>query len=169
MAKKSRLIAICAILTAFSVIFLYISAVVPTGQIGFVAVASLFGIAAVIETGIKGGAFVFAGSAVLSFIIVPDKLAALLYVLFFGYYPVMKSLAEKMKNRLSEWCVKLLVFNAALTVILLAFSEIIYSFINFNKSVLTIYVLFNICFVIFDFGVSKAIGFYINKISKRIR
>jgi len=169
MKKTSRLVALSALFVAFSVIFLYLAAVLPTGQLGFIAVASLFGIAAVVETGIKGGIFVFVGSAILGFIIIPDKSSSIFYALFFGYYPILKSIAEQIKSRFIEWILKVLIFNIALTVIVLLFSQIMFSYISFSKNLFVIYLLANACFIIFDIGVSKAIGFYINKISKRIK
>lgn len=169
MRKKSRFISLCAVLCAFSVVMLYIASFIPSGQIGFVALASLFGIAAVIETGIKGGIGVFFATSILALLIIPSKTAVLFYALFFGNYPIIKSLAEQAKNRTVEWIIKLIITNAELAVFLMFFKEFFFEFINFSNSFVIIFLLFNIVFIVFDFGVSKAIGFYIEKISKRIK
>ena len=47
-------------------------------------------------------------------IFVPDKQAALLYVIFFGYYPILKALIERLKNKIVQWVLKYAVFNAAI-------------------------------------------------------
>ena len=50
-----------------------------------------FLIVAVIEIGGENGAWmIYAAVAVLSLLFAADKEAALLFVLFFGYYPVLK-------------------------------------------------------------------------------
>jgi len=169
MKKKSRYIAVCSLLAAISLAVLYIASIAPTGRLGIVALASLFGISAVIETNLKGCLAVYIVTAVLGFLVLPDKSALLLYVLFFGYYPILKSLAERQKKRVFEWVIKIIAANAALTLILLLFSKIIYDFIGLNWGRIIIYLVFNICFVLFDIGVSKAIGFYLARISKKIK
>ena len=169
MKKKSRFIAVCAMLAALSVAVLYIASVSPTGRLGIVAASSLLGIAAVIEATVKGGCAVYVVTALLGFLIVPEKSAPLLYTLFFGYYPIIKSIAENRKSRALEWLIKLLSANAALTAILLLFSGLVRDFLGLDWGMLPIYAVFNVCFVIFDIGVSKVIGLYLARISKHIK
>lgn len=45
----------------------------------------------------------------------PDKANALLYLLFFGLWPMLKSLLERIPAGLLEWLCKLAVFNAVLS------------------------------------------------------
>ena len=164
--SRARRIALTGILTGLFTGLLYLSALIPTSYIGTVAAASLFAFAAVIETGLAGGAFVFAGTTVLGFLLVPMKSAVLLYALFFGYYPIVKSLAERIKSRLCGWAVKLAVMNAALTVMLFVFSGLVLSGDFFSRSYPLVYLVFNVCFIVFDFGVSRLIVFYSARISK---
>ena len=169
MSKSTRKITLTAQMSALSIVFLYIDSVFPTGQLGFVAIASLFGIAAVIESGLVSGLIVFVISGILGFLLVPVKSVMFLYVLFFGYYPILKSLIERLRKIVLEWVLKLLVFNAALSVIWLLFRELIFNAEILRFGTAVVYILGNVVFVIFDFGISKLIGFYIMKISKKIR
>jgi hypothetical protein len=169
MNKQTRNITMTALFTALSVVFLYVAAVLPTGQLGFVAVSSLFAVAAVLESGLGAGLFVFVGSAVLGYLIVPNKTAVLLYGLFFGYYPVIKSLIERIRKRIPEWILKLVVFNAALTVIWFGLSAILFNSSILGASTYVIYLIGNVAFVLFDIGVTKLIGFYRKNISKKLR
>ena len=162
MKKKSRFIAVCAMLAALSVAILYIASVSPTGRLGIVAASSLLGIAAVIEATVKGGCAVYVVTALLGFLIVPEKSAPLLY-------PIIKSIAENRQSRALEWLIKLLSANAALTAILLLFSGLVKDFLGLDWGMLPIYAVFNVCFVIFDIGVSKVIGLYLARISKHIK
>ena len=166
--NKIRRLTLTAVFTAFSVVFMYLSAVLPPGQLGFLGISSLFGVAAVIEYGIAGGLFVFAGTAVIGLIILPDKMLILLYAMFFGYYPILKSLAEKCRSRILEWIIKLVVFNTALTLILFVFKFVLFDFSFLNDSYLLLYIFCNIVFVLFDIGVSRVIAFYLNRISAKI-
>ena len=165
---KTRRLTLTAVFTAFSVGFMYLSSVFPTGQLGFLGISSLFGIAAVIEYRIAGGIFVFAATALIGLLIVPDKMLVLLYSMFFGYYPILKSLAEKTKSRIIEWLIKLVVFNVALTLILFVFKLVLFDFSFLRNSYFLLYLFCNIVFILFDIGVSRVIIFYISKISSKI-
>ena len=158
-----------AVMAALSVVFIYLASVFPTGRLGFVAVSSLFGIAAVIESGMIAGVMVYIVSSLLALLLVPNKLIALIYVMFFGYYPVLKSLAERVKSRVLEWAIKLAVFNGALTLMMLTIKGILIPQAAESIPMAVIYIGVNIVFAVFDFGVTKLIAFYLNRISKNIR
>jgi hypothetical protein len=169
MNKRTRKLTLTALMSALTIVFLYIAAVFPTGQLGFVAVASLFGIAAVIEGGLISGLLVFVISALLGFLIIPTKTVLLSYVLFFGYYPVLKSLIERIRKLPIEWVLKLVLFNGALTAFWFLFRELVFSIQLANYGTAVVYIIGNVVFIIFDFGVSKMIGFYIARISKNLK
>ncbi len=162
--NRTRKLTLTAVFAAFSTVFLYLASVLPTGQLGFLGVASLFGVAAVCEYGLAGGAFVFAVTALLGFFLVPDRMNVVLYVSFFGYYPILKALAEKCRVRAAEWAVKLAVFNAAVTVDLLLYRSLFLDGKPGPWLVLGVYALLNLVFVAFDIGVSRVISVYMAKI-----
>lgn len=169
MRVKTRKMTVSALMTACTVVFLYIASILPAERMGIVALSSLFGIAAVIEAGIVSDIFVFVCSALLGWLIVPYKPVALLYVLFFGYYPIIKSLAERLKNMVLKWVVKLAAFNAALTVLWFFFSGLFLNAAIMQLGTALIYPAGNAVFVLFDIGVTKLIGFYIVRISKNLK
>lgn len=168
MDKRTRKVTLSAALAALTVLFLYLASVFPTGQLAIIAVASLFTVAAVIEAGIRTAIIVFAGCSLLGFVIVPDKPLLLLYVLFFGYYPIIKSLFEKLKSRILEWALKLVVFNAALSVIWLFFRSLLFEAKYLGFNMILVYLAANVVFVIYDIGLSRLIGFYMDRISKHL-
>lgn len=169
MDRRTKTVTITAMLTAFSIVLLYIASVIPSGQFAVVAIASLFVIAAVIESGLRAGLFVFVGSAVLGFLILPNKSIVLLYVIFFGYYPIIKSLIERRKHLMFEWILKIIVFNISLTLSWFAFSNILFDSSILGDRTYLIYILGNLAFVLFDIGVTKLIGLYLERISRQIK
>ena len=68
MRGKAFRITFPAILSALTVICLTVSGTLPTGQLAFAAVSSLFAAAAVIELGIVPGCAVYLVSSVLSLV-----------------------------------------------------------------------------------------------------
>ncbi|MCL2228108.1 MAG: hypothetical protein FWB97_10900 [Oscillospiraceae bacterium] len=169
MSKKTRKMTLSALFAALTVILLYIASVWPTGRFGLVAAASLFAAAAVVEAGLGSGFAVFAVSAAIGMLIVPNRAAPLLYIFFFGYYPMVKSLIERVKGTVLQWVLKLVVFNAALTAIWFLFGELLVGFLGYGHGALIAYLGGNVAFVLFDYGFTKLIWFYIDRISKKVR
>ena len=165
MNRKTRGITLGALFSALSAACLYIASVWPTGQLGFAAFSSLFVAAAIIEIGLVSGIYVFAVSSAIGMLLAPDKAAPLLFVLFFGYYPVVKSLIERIKPPVVMWFLKLLVFNVSLTVIWLFMKVLFFGFLENTPGALLIFLFGNAVFVLFDYGYSKVIQFYLSRIS----
>lgn len=157
MSGKTRFITVCALLAALSAASLYISSVLPTGQLGFAALASLFGVAATAKTGLRGGLAVYICSLILGLLLTADKTPAVLYGLFFGYYPLLKSFAERRHSRIAEWIIKLAVMNAALTAIILLLKTLVFDIQSFTENFAVIYIAANVIYIIFDIGVTRAL------------
>jgi len=167
MSKKTRKLALCALFSALAYILLLIASIWPTGQLGFVAAASLFVAAAVIEAGAVPALYVFIVSAALSLLLTPGRSPPMLFISFFGFYPIVKSLIERLRGVVLQWALKLLVFNISLTVVWYIFNEWVYDFSSLNIHIVLVYLGGSAVFVLFDYGFTKAIWFYINRISRR--
>ena len=167
MSKKTRTITLAALFSALCVVSLFIASVLPTGQLGLTAVASLFVAAAVVETGYGAGISVFIISSILGMLLVPNKTAPLLYLMFFGYYPVYKNLIERINRVILQWILKLIVFNASLTLAFYILGEMFIAFTGRSFGVYMLYIAGNAVFILFDYGYSKVISFYRERIHKK--
>ena len=168
MKKKTRTITLSALFSALAVIILYFASIWPTGQLGLAAAASVFVAAAVIETGLISGVNVYIVSSVLSMLIVPNRVVALLYVCFFGFYPILKSLIERFGRTIVQWALKLLVFNISLAAIWIFLRELFFDyelFDNIPGVTILVFVCGSIVFALFDYGFSKIIWLYIRRVS----
>lgn len=111
--RNSLKIAFCGITAALSAVVMFLTGVVPTATVALPAVAGCFLIPVVAELGRGWGMGVYAVCCVLSFLLAPDREAAFIYILFFGYYPVLLALLGRIRNKALRWAAKLGVFNAA--------------------------------------------------------
>ncbi len=69
---------------------------------------------------------VYAVIAVLSVLFVPQKTAPLLFVLFFGYFPLLKRATEQTcKSYLSAYLIKALALNAAVILLLVLAKSVV--------------------------------------------
>lgn len=169
MNPKVKKITRSALFSAIAVIFLYIASVFPTGQLGFTALASFSGIAAVIECGIPGGIAVYVCGSLLGFLTAPDKTPVYIFMLFFGYYPILKSVAERQKSRVLEWIIKIVLFAAAAFVALRILSLLTVPDMLSGLGIVPIMILLTGIYVVFDIGISKLIFFYMSRVSRNIR
>ncbi len=166
---SARDAALCAMLAALGTVLLYLSGMMPTARLALVAAAGLLPAAAVLTAGLPAGFAVYAVTAALSLLLVPGKGPAIVYAALFGHYPMIKSLAERLHRRPLEWLIKLAVFNAFLTVLVLAARAILFDFLAVDWAVWVVYLAGNAAFVIYDIGFSGLIALFISKFGKYIK
>ncbi len=116
---------------------------------------------------------VFVAVSVLSFILVPEKEIVLMYMLFFGWYPLIRDELNKIRPGFLSLPVKLILFNICIFVIeLIAYYVFGIPFFEdgvFSVSMLVLFaVLMNITFILYDFMLSKFLILYERKLEKRI-
>lgn len=122
----------------------------------------------VIENGYKIAWLVYISVSLLSVFIVPDFDTKIVFILFFGYYSILKPLIEKIRFRLIPLLLKLLVFNAAmiasyyLSLKLFGVDDGIQNSEFFGKYALPSMLLgLNFSFLIYDFLLTRYIILYV--------
>ena len=111
--KKSMKIALCGAVAALTVVLMLFEGLVSVASIAIPAVAGCLLIPIVAEAGLGYAFGAYGASAALALLLAPDREAALIYTLFFGYYPALFAVVSKIKAKAPRWAAKLLIFNAA--------------------------------------------------------
>ena len=166
--KRSRTfkIALGGICLALTVIFMFGGTFVPGIDLTLFALASLFTAVMVIETGIGGGAMLFAAACLLGFFLIPNKIAILPYVCFFGYWAIPKYFIEKISAPVWQIACKCAVFAVILCVGLLGFREVFAQAIDLpGYPVLVLIIAGILILLLYDYVLTLLIGWY----SRRIR
>ena len=158
-----------AILAALTVALLSFAGTAPAGQLAFSAAASLFAVAAVVEMGVLSGAAVYAVAAVLSMVLAADRTAPVLYLVFFGYYPVLKLFADRLHNGVLRWGVKFLVLNGAVTLTVFVLGSTLVDLSTVGGRRLIAYAAANAVLVPYDLGISRFAQWYVERLSPKIR
>ena len=162
--------ALVGVLAALSLVLLLLAAVSPSGRMGIVAVAGLVNAAAVISGGLHAGLLCWAVAGILGLILSPDKGNVLLYLVFFGLYPMVKSLIEQLRKAPLEWLCKLAFFNVVLTFCWFVLRDVLLAGLPaVFEQLWVLYVGVNVVFLIYDYGFSKLVMFYAARIDKAIR
>ena len=168
-AQKTKRLAVCSALSALGVVTLTLGSLVGVLDISMAVIASLFCIIAVIEYGKSAPWLVFAVTAVLALIIIPQNTAAWMYILFFGYYAIIKEKLEK-RSRVVAWILKELIFNVALAAIIVAEKLILLA--NTSEPWFIYVALVLLCelvFPIYDIALTRLISLYVFKIRHRFK
>lgn len=134
------------------------------------AVPGIAGIAIMltfIEAGAPYALGAYAVSGILSLILC-EKESAVLFVLLFGLYPILKVYIEKVKGRILEWIIKMVYFNfsAALSFMVATFVFGIEAdeFTLLGKwAVYILFAAYNVTFVLYDFCLSQVAANYFKK------
>ena len=109
--KQSSKCALGGIVSALSLVLMISVAVIPFLTYALPAVAGVLIVFIVVEIDKKWAFGVFSAVAILAFLLVPDKEVAMMYIAFFGYYPIIKAVLESRLPVALSWVVKVLLFN----------------------------------------------------------
>ncbi len=166
--KLSKKIAFSSILTAISVILMLIGSFFGSLDLTTAALASFCVILAVIEMGPKSAILIYVVSSVLAIFILPLKTPALYFLIFLGYYPVLKYFAEKL-SKIISYVIKFISYSVSFAV--LAVITLIFLVPEANVPaylIPAIYVGGGLVFFIYDLALSRVIGMYYIKLRKRL-
>ncbi|MBR5323105.1 MAG: hypothetical protein IKU48_06135 [Clostridia bacterium] len=160
--KKSpaKNIAFSAILCALGVIIMFLGAVIETIDITMAALASFLVIVCIIEVGGYMPFLVFATTSTLSMLLLPNKTVAVIYAMYFGFYPILKKYLERLPIIIS-WIAKFVVFNMAITIYYIFLKDVLFPDINSIKLYLVL--LLNVIFFTLDLAQTLFITAYVRK------
>jgi hypothetical protein len=140
---------------------LMLAGAVPAFELTLYALSSLFSAIMIVETNARSGWVFFFAAAVLAFLLLPNKIAILPYVFFFGPYGPVKYHIESIGNRVGELVLKFLFFNGALAVGYLIFGELFFRDIGVPAFSLTLLIIVaQLFFLLYDAIFTHMIQFY---------
>lgn len=167
--KTSVKVSLGGIIGALSIVLMSLTSIIPFGTFAFPTFAGMLLVAIVIEHG-KAWAFsIYFVVSVLSFLLLADKEAALYYVAFLGFYPIVKAIIERIKSKVLQYVVKFILFNICM-VIAFYLSVFVLSIPKESFTIaghympLAFLAIGNVAFIVYDFCVSKIVAIYMLKI-----
>lgn len=174
MRKKSLNLSLSSLIAALCTAIMMSTGLITIGTYALPAIAGIFCVPIVIEINKKWAVATYVVTSLLSILIAADKEAVIIFILFFGYYPILKATIEKIKNRWLVLFFKLFVFNISiifyyvLTMNLLGLPDDAFSL--FGVSVpLFFLAMGNVTFLLYDYAVSKFIQIYIFKLQPKVK
>lgn len=172
--KQSSKTALGGIVSALSVVLMLMTAVIPFMSYALPLIAGALLILMVIEINKSWAFIVYAAVSLLAVFVVPDKEAAVFYVAFFGYYPIIKSTLEKHLPRVVEWIVKFAIFNFAVIAAYLFTVKVLgIPFDDIGEwgryGMLVLLAVANVTFLVYDIMLTKLVTLYLYKFRKSFK
>jgi len=159
MKNKTKNTAVCGLMTALSVVLMMLTTLVPVFMYVLPIVTGLLVLFTADASNKKWGVGVYFSTAFLSLLLITDKEAALTYALFFGYYPLIKDIIEKLPKWVA-WILKLVLFNlAAVGIGVISFYLFGVSGDEYNEfgkyTIPILLIMANVAFILYDFCITK--------------
>lgn len=169
--KMSSVVSVCGLFAALSVVIMLLAHIgVLTYAVPAIAGALL--VIIYLELGVKNAFTVYLTVSVLSFLIC-EKEAALCYIFFFGYYPILKAYIEKIGKKALQWLIKIAVFTVSFAIVMvlcvfifgIPIDEMGYGVWYFAGLAVGLEVMF----VVYDIALTRVITLYLVKYRESFR
>jgi len=147
--KNTRRIAAGAMLCALCTVLMLLGGVLELGMYAAPMLAGLCLLPYGEKYGVKYQFIAFGAVSLLSFMLVPGVEQNLMFLGFFGWYPMLRSILQKL-NKTGRIILKLAVFNAAVIAVeMLVMLLLVPESMGMGFLILLL-VLGNVCFILYD-------------------
>ena len=172
--KLSFKVALGGVIAALSLLLMLVAGVTTSLVYAIPMITGAFLMVLVIEFGAGFAGLEYLAISIISMLLLGNKEAAIMYVAFFGYYPIIKSFIEKYMGKILSWIVKYVIFNVSMVVAYFVVSKIFMITFDdmevFGKYALLILLLAgNVLFVVYDIMLTRLITIYVYRWQKYIK
>lgn len=158
-----------------AIVVMMCTGIFPFLTYGLPAISGFLLCIIVIEINVKWALLSYLSIAILGLFLVPDKESALLFLMFLGYYPVVKSIIESKLKKVMQYIVKCVLFNISMVISyflvtsVLNISVLTESFEEYESVFLLVMLLMgNVIFFIYDNALSQLISLYLYKYRSKL-
>jgi hypothetical protein len=168
-------VALGGICSAVCLLAMFCSGFLPMLDYAIPTFAGFLMVIMAVETDMKWAVATYAAVSLLCIFTTPNYEASLLFILFMGYYPILKIYLDKKKNKTLVWLVKVAVFNGAV-VLFYMFFKLIFTTDSFTEgmemfgryALLVLWIAANIFFLVYEYTLGQMIRLYVNWFRKQI-
>ena len=155
--SKALNIAKGGLFTTLTIIFLYISSIVPTSRLFFISLAAAIIPISIITTNIKNSVVVYAAASLLS-LLLGLRGIAFMYIVFFGLYGFVKYYVERLRKVVVEFALKLLFFNSCIYIIYSIYKVFTFGLPKVNIPLYYATAILQVVFIIYDYVMTVLIS-----------
>ncbi len=167
-ARKTKSITFSGIAMALIVVMLFMAGIVDILDYTISAICGLVITFILVEFGTSPAICAYLGSSILSLLLVPSKINAILFVAFCGWYPFIKRYLERIREPFGT-ILKFAVFNISLTVIIFITVKVLLIEAMSPLWYITLYLVSNLTFILYDVLITKIIWIYVHKYRPKLK
>ena len=160
--KGVKKTALAAILAAIAVVIMYAGSLLGKIDIATAVAASLSVMIALGELGYGVAFTVYGTVSLLSLFLIPSKTPAVLFVVLFGLYPIIKTFAEGRKGKIKAYVIKYVYINAA-TALLFVITAVFFAKVPLWITAVC-FCAVNLLLPVYDMVLSVLMSFYYTRI-----
>lgn len=166
--KRTKRLTVCAMLSALGVVLLGLGSLIESIDLTTAALASILCVYAVIEMNGSYPWMIWGVTALLAFILLPQKTPAIFY-LFIGCYPMLKEKLEKLP-RIPCLILKLVIFHVMLLLGYLLLRVFVPAeTVSGTRWLIPVtYVLGVATFLLYDLALTRLITYYLVRLRNRL-
>lgn len=176
MKDISYRVALGGIVAALCLVTMFLAGIIPALYLVLPMAAGILMMIIAVEVNTKWAALTYIAVSILSFFITFDKEASLIFILFFGHYPILRFYIEKITNRPLRSIIKLGVFNICIiayfyiTVYLFGLTQLLEEFDDFGKyGGFILLVIVNVIFMLYDYNLKIAHELYRKRLMPKFK
>lgn len=176
MKDISYRVALGGIVSALCLVCMFLAGVLPALYLLLPMAAGVLLMIIAEEVSISWAWLTYISVSLLSMFITADKEAALIFIMLFGHYPILRFYLQKVKLRLIRAVVKELIFNVCavayfyVTVFIFGIREMIESMSDFGRyGGLILLIAGNIIFVLYDLNLGAVYKVYLKRFLPKFR
>ncbi len=168
MKKNTKKLTVASMLCALCVVLMLIGSIIEVMDLSVSALASFIVIFAVIEMGGAYPYLIWTAGSILALLLLPNKLPAIYFAMFFGWYPIVKNYFERVAVWLS-WILKTAAFVISFGGMLYVSSFFVGADEIMSDITIPLMLVGVLVFVIFDIALTRIIRAYMNIWRKKLK
>lgn len=157
------------IYTALSLLFIYLSNILPTNKFFILIIVSCIIPISIITTNFKNSVTIYVATSLLSLLLLGIKLNVLSYIIFFGSYGFVKYYIEKINKLVIEILLKLVFANICAVIIYFFYRLLFVDIINLKFPIALIILAVEIIFLLYDYALTLFISYVDRNYLKRLK
>lgn len=176
MKNISYKVALGGIVSALCLLCMFLAGMMPMLYLILPMVAGVLLMIIATEVSISWAWLTYASVSLLSLFITADKESALVFIMLFGHYPIIRFYLRKMKLKRLRYLLKMAIFNVCtvgffyVTVFLFGLDQMLTEMEDFGKyGGILMLVLANIIFVLYDFNLEAAFLIYQKRFMPKLK
>ncbi|MBR1751118.1 MAG: hypothetical protein IJ740_09615 [Ruminococcus sp.] len=173
MKEKAYIVSLCGVTSAVALLIMFLSGVLPMLDYALPMYAGFTMVIIIQEAGTKWAIMTYCSVSILCIFLTPNYQASVLFIMFMGYYPILRCGLERIPAKALKWIVKYAVFNIAIVAYYNIFKKLFTGVETDDLGFLKYSIYFtwagaNVLFLLYDYLIAGLTDVYTNWFRKKI-